>query len=194
MKYLLYWSLVSWAKTRAQAPVWWSPLPPGRILCYRESEWDDNGDKETSFLSIARANTSIFKLTWIRGRTRRSPGRLQWSASRSEPQTPLPERSWWLLLCASGRRIWTSAPGRWRRTGLRRTESAQRAKRNDMIAGVTSDQIIWGETFLKRIIDQLTFPMARRALSKNSIIPKKRKNTPNPVSPIPISVDFKKKE
>lgn len=42
------------------------------------------------------------------------------------------------------------------------------------------------------IIDQLTFPMARRALSKNSIIPKKRKNTPNPVSPIPISVDFKK--
>lgn len=38
------------------------------------------------------------------------------------------------------------------------------------------------------VIDQLTFPMARRALSKNSIIPKKRKNTPNPVSPIPISV------
>ena len=36
----------------------------------------------------------------------------------------------------------------------------------------------------------LTFPMARRALSKNSIMPKKRKNTPNPVSPIPISVDF----
>lgn len=34
-----------------------------------------------------------------------------------------------------------------------------------------------------------TFPMARRALSKNSIIPKRRKNTPKPVSPIPISVD-----
>lgn len=39
--------------------------------------------------------------------------------------------------------------------------------------------------------DQLTFPMARRALSKKSIIPKKRKNTPNPVSPIPISEDSK---
>jgi len=31
--------------------------------------------------------------------------------------------------------------------------------------------------------------MARRALSKNRIIPKNRKNTPNPVSPIPISVE-----
>lgn len=30
------------------------------------------------------------------------------------------------------------------------------------------------------------FPMARRALSKNSIIPKKRKKTPKPVSPMPI--------
>lgn len=36
--------------------------------------------------------------------------------------------------------------------------------------------------------------MARRALSKNSIIPKKRKNTPNPVSPIPISAESKKKK
>lgn len=33
--------------------------------------------------------------------------------------------------------------------------------------------------------------MASRALSKKSIIPKKRKNTPNPVSPIPISVGLK---
>lgn len=41
------------------------------------------------------------------------------------------------------------------------------------------------------ITDQLTFPMARRALSKNNIIPKKRKNTPKPVSPMPISVNFK---
>lgn len=38
----------------------------------------------------------------------------------------------------------------------------------------------------------LTFPIARSALSKNSIIPKKRKNTPNPVKPIPISVKQKK--
>jgi len=36
--------------------------------------------------------------------------------------------------------------------------------------------------------------MARRALSKNSIIPKKRKNTPNPVSPIPISAELKGKK
>lgn len=34
----------------------------------------------------------------------------------------------------------------------------------------------------------LTFPMASKALSKNRIIPKNRKNTPNPVNPIPISV------
>lgn len=34
----------------------------------------------------------------------------------------------------------------------------------------------------------LTFPIARSALSKNRIIPKKRKNTPKPVSPMPISV------
>ncbi len=34
----------------------------------------------------------------------------------------------------------------------------------------------------------LTFPIARSALSKNKIIPKKRKNTPKPVNPIPISV------
>lgn len=33
----------------------------------------------------------------------------------------------------------------------------------------------------------LTFPIARSALSKNRIIPKKRKNTPKPVNPIPIS-------
>jgi hypothetical protein len=33
--------------------------------------------------------------------------------------------------------------------------------------------------------------MARRALSKNRIIPKKRKNTPKPVNPIPISVEPK---
>lgn len=35
--------------------------------------------------------------------------------------------------------------------------------------------------------ETLTFPIARRALSKNRIIPKKRKNTPKPVNPIPIS-------
>lgn len=51
-----------------------------------------------------------------------------------------------------------------------------------------------GGNILNTIIGRLTFPMARRALSKNSTIPKKRKNTPNPVSPIPISVDFKKEE
>lgn len=31
-----------------------------------------------------------------------------------------------------------------------------------------------------------TFPIANSALSKKRIIPKKRKNTPNPVNPIPI--------
>lgn len=40
------------------------------------------------------------------------------------------------------------------------------------------------------ITHQLTFPIARRALSKNRIIPKNKKNTPNPVSPIPISEHF----
>lgn len=30
------------------------------------------------------------------------------------------------------------------------------------------------------------FPIARSALSKNRIMPKNRKNTPNPVKPIPI--------
>lgn len=38
---------------------------------------------------------------------------------------------------------------------------------------------IYGET--------LTFPIASSALSKKRIIPKNRKNTPNPVNPIPIS-------
>lgn len=33
----------------------------------------------------------------------------------------------------------------------------------------------------------LTFPIASSALSKKRIIPKNRKNTPNPVNPIPIS-------
>lgn len=54
--------------------------------------------------------------------------------------------------------------------------------------------VSYGGNTVNRLIYQRTFPMARRALSKNSIIPKKRKNTPNPVSPIPISVDFKKEE
>lgn len=35
--------------------------------------------------------------------------------------------------------------------------------------------------------ETLTFPIARSALSKKRIIPKKRKNTPKPVNPIPIS-------
>lgn len=34
--YLLNWFLANWAKTRAQVFVWWSPPPPGRILCKRE--------------------------------------------------------------------------------------------------------------------------------------------------------------
>jgi len=33
----------------------------------------------------------------------------------------------------------------------------------------------------------LTFPIARRPLSKKSNIPRKRNNIPNPVTPIPIS-------
>lgn len=37
-------------------------------------------------------------------------------------------------------------------------------------------------------IQTLTFPMARRPLSKNNIIPRNEKNIPNPVSPNPISV------
>lgn len=58
-------------------------------------------------------------------------------------------------------------------------------------------------TILKRIwsirsthpeteVSALTFPIARSALSKNRIIPKNRKNTPKPVSPIPISVAWRK--
>lgn len=33
----------------------------------------------------------------------------------------------------------------------------------------------------------LTFPIARRPLSKSSNIPRKRKDIPNPASPTPIS-------
>lgn len=51
-----------------------------------------------------------------------------------------------------------------------------------------SDGIITG--LFTEIIDILTLPMASRALSKKSTIPKKRKKTPNPVSPIPISADL----
>lgn len=32
-RYLLSWSLVSWAETRAQEFVWWIRLPLGKILC-----------------------------------------------------------------------------------------------------------------------------------------------------------------
>lgn len=37
---------------------------------------------------------------------------------------------------------------------------------------------------------ELTFPMARRLLSKNKMMPRNEKNTPNPVSPSPISVSY----
>ena len=38
----------------------------------------------------------------------------------------------------------------------------------------------------KIYVETLTFPIASSALSKKRIIPKNRKNTPNPVNPIPI--------
>jgi len=38
--------------------------------------------------------------------------------------------------------------------------------------------------------EALTFPMASNPLSKKKIIPRNEKNTPNPVSPNPISVSF----
>lgn len=75
---------------------------------------------------------------------------------------------------------------------LPQTESVQQGqtqKENIIITGIFEIRQI--TCFNCEIItNQLTFPMARRALSKNSIIPKKRKNTPNPVSPMPISVVF----
>lgn len=40
---------------------------------------------------------------------------------------------------------------------------------------------------VKIYVEKLTFPIASSALSKKRIIPKNRKNTPNPVNPIPIS-------
>lgn len=39
-----------------------------------------------------------------------------------------------------------------------------------------------------KIINQLTFPIAKRPLSKKNSTPRKRKNTPKPDTPMPISV------
>lgn len=50
------------------------------------------------------------------------------------------------------------------------------------------------QSFPDKVIDTLTFPIARSALSKNRIIPKKRKNTPNPVKPIPISANHTERQ
>lgn len=80
----------------------------------------------------------LLKLTWIRGKNRRSQERLQWLASQSEPQALHPGRSWWLLLYVSGRRIGTFAPGRWRTTNLRQTESKQKAQTHEPI--ISRDQ------------------------------------------------------
>lgn len=133
----------------------------------------------------------MFELTWIRGRNRRSPEPLQWSASQSEPQTLLPGRNWWLSFYVSGRKIWRYAPGRWQTTDRRQTESVWQAEtqKTSQVWHLSEDEREMFDWVVDA--DQLTFPMARSALSKNSIIPKKRKKTPNPVSPIPISVDFK---
>ena len=38
-----------------------------------------------------------------------------------------------------------------------------------------------------KIIHQLTFPIAKRPLSKKNSTPRKRKNTPKPDTPMPIS-------
>lgn len=50
------------------------------------------------------------------------------------------------------------------------------------------------QSFPDKLIDTLTFPIASSALSKNRIIPKKRKNTPNPVKPIPISANHTERQ
>lgn len=71
-------------------------------------------------------------------------------------------------------------------TDLLNTEGLSQGSDGDHLEPVTTCRL---KELFKHRRDTLTFPIARRALSKNRIIPKKRKNTPKPVSPIPISAE-----